>query len=160
MEVLKKSLTNFIKRSIKAKQAGSSLNQEQINTIQKAMDMELPNWYVEMMLNYNLTNIEFTFLEDEYKSDIAISDYDTILSEINEAHPGLDIKPMGFVNFGTCLQGSGDPIFINLKENNNPAVIRIYHDGIIENEIIDENGGNKLADKLSDFFDNALFETY
>ena len=163
MEILKQALNNFEKRAIESKQKGKRLDVEQINLIQKSMGMELPSWYIEMMLNYSLVNVAFEYLEyeeEDITSDISISDYNTILSEIDEAYPGLEVKSMGYINFGICLQGSGDPIFINLKENNNPSVIRIFHDGIIENGRIDENGGNKLADKLSEFLNRAEFENY
>lgn len=163
MEILKTALSDFIKRSIESKQKGKRLDVEQINLIQESMGIELPDWYVEMMLNYDLTNLEFDYLEDDdedMKSSISISDFNTIQSEINDAHPGLEIKSMGYVNFGTCLEGSGDPIFINIKGNDNPPVVRVYHDGIIENGIIDEDGGNKLADRLSDFFNRAEIYSY
>jgi hypothetical protein len=158
---LKIAINSFIKRSIESNQQGKRLDVEQIALIQESMEMELPNWYVEMMLNHDLINIEFEYLEyenEDMKSSISISNFNTIQSEINEAYPGLEIKSMGYINFGTCLEGSGNPIFINLKENDNTPVIRVYHDGIIKDGIIDEDGGNKLADNLSDFFDKSEFE--
>ena len=161
MEILKIALDNFEKRSAASKQKGKRLDRKQINIIQESMGMKLPNWYVDMMLNHDLTDIMFEYLEyDNEKSGISISSYNTILSEINDAYPGLGIKSMGYINFGECLQGSGDPIFINLKENDNPPVIRVYHDGTIENGIIDKNGGNKLADNLSDFLNKAEFDNF
>jgi len=161
MKTLKIAINSFIKRSIESNQQGKRLDVEQIALIQESMEMKLPDWYAAMMLNHDLIDIEFEYLECEdegMKSSISISNFNTIQSETNEAYPGLDIKSMGYINFGTCLEGSGNPIFINLKENHNPSVVRLYHDGIIKDGIIDEDGGNKLTDNLSDFFDRAEFE--
>lgn len=161
MSELKLAIESYTKRKEEIKLKGKNLSLDELSDIQKSMDITLPNWYIEMMLNGFLINTEFEYKEyddDDYRSDIKISDYKTILSEINEAYPGIEIKSMGYINFGVCLQGSGDQIFINLLENNNPQVLRIYHNCyIIDNGKVSKEGMNILANSLSNFFNRAEF---
>lgn len=162
MKKLELAIQNFIEKAKSTNQVGTNLSQLELDEIAKSMNMELPEWYKKIMCECSIVDIEFDYSEYEdsegYESSIAISDFEIIMSETNDAYPGCAIKELGYVNFGDCLQGSGDPIFINLKEEN-PKVVRIFHDGaLLENGIVDEDSGNILASELADFLQNAIFK--
>ena len=155
-------IKDFIKKAKNTNQIGTNLSQTELDEIAKSMNIELPEWYKKLMHESSIVDIEFDYSEYEdaegYESSIAISDFEIIMSETNDAYPGCAIKELGYVNFGDCLQGSGDPIFINLKEEN-PKVVRIFHDGgLLENGKFDEDSGNILASDLAVFFENAIFK--
>ena len=162
MKKLELAIINFIQKAKSTNQVGANLNQMQLDEIAKSMKMKLPKWYEKLMCESSIINIKFEYQEyEDYKSHISIANFKTIMNEINEAYPGVAIKELGYVNFGTCLEGSGDPIFINLKEESNPFVVRVYHDGLFfENGKIDEDSGKILANKLSVFFEKTEFLNY
>ncbi len=67
--------------------------------------------------------------------DLKIFGENKILDEANEFYPGLAVKKDGFIPVAGCLQGSGDPYFININDGANGPLYRIYHDA----EMIDDN---------------------
>ncbi len=70
--------------------------------------------------------------------DLNIFDESEILNEANEFYPGLAVKKDGYIPVANCLQGSGDPYFINVNDGANGCLYRIYHDA----EMIDDNSYN------------------
>lgn len=52
------------------------------------------------------------------------------LSEATEAEPGKSFARRGYVPVGACLNGSGDPYFIDVSVDlDDPKLVRIVHDG-------------------------------
>lgn len=52
------------------------------------------------------------------------------VSEANEFYPGLVVKADGYVPIAGCAEGSGDPYFIRLQDQQPGPVYRIYHDSV------------------------------
>jgi hypothetical protein len=52
--------------------------------------------------------------------------------EACEFYPGLIVKEDGFVPIGQDLTGSGDPYFINTRDDSAGPVYRIYHDSVAD----------------------------
>jgi hypothetical protein len=67
--------------------------------------------------------------------DLKLFDESEILEEANEFYPGVAVIKDGFIPVASCLQGSGDPYFININDGINGCLYRIYHDA----EMIDDN---------------------
>jgi len=74
----------------------------------------------------------------ELGGDFKIYGENEILNEANDFYPGLAVKKDGFIPVASCLQGSGDPYFININDGINGSLYRIYHDG----QMIDEHTYN------------------
>ena len=70
--------------------------------------------------------------------DLKIFSEADIVKEANEFYPGLIVKKDGFIPVASCLQGSGDPYFINVNDGPNGCLYRIYHDA----EMIDDDNYN------------------
>jgi hypothetical protein len=51
-------------------------------------------------------------------------------SESNEFYPGLVVKADGYVPIAGCAEGSGDPYFIRIQDQQPGPVYRIYHDTV------------------------------
>lgn len=70
--------------------------------------------------------------------DLKIFSEANVVEEANEFYPGLIVKKDGFIPVASCLQGSGDPYFINVNDGANGCLYRIYHDA----EMIDDDNYN------------------
>ncbi|MDT0581712.1 hypothetical protein [Brumicola blandensis] len=70
--------------------------------------------------------------------DLRIFNRNEILEEANEFYPGLAVIKEGFIPVAICLQGSGDPYFINANDGKSGRLYRIYHDA----EMVDDNSYN------------------
>ena len=51
-------------------------------------------------------------------------------SEANDCYPGLIVKADGFVPIAGSAEGSGDPYFIRIQDQQPGPVYRIYHDSV------------------------------
>ncbi|MCI0638955.1 MAG: hypothetical protein L0Y72_22915 [Gemmataceae bacterium] len=67
-------------------------------------------------------------------ASIELLDEDSAAEEANEFYPGLVVKADGFVPIGSCLIGTGDPYFINVRDDPPGPVYRIYHDSVIDDK--------------------------
>lgn len=160
MTNLQSIISDFKKRANKAEQIGKNLSTTELNILGQKLNIELPSWYVELLTSASIVGLDFYIEEykEEELSSIGISGFDNILGEMIDCFPGMDVLQWGFINFGACNIGTGDPIFINLKEGINPPVYRIYHDGeTFESGIIEGANAHKIAENLSSFFKKALF---
>lgn len=63
-------------------------------------------------------------------ASIEILDEAGAAAEANDFYPGLVVKEDGFVPVGGCLLGSGDPYFINSRDEPPGPVYRIYHESV------------------------------
>ena len=81
-----------------------------------------------------------------------------IWEETHEAYPGVGIFEKGFFNVGCDDDGMGDPYFISVHDGDNPALYHVYHEGVIDADTkIGTYDAGCAAQKLSDFFDSAIF---
>jgi hypothetical protein len=78
-----------------------------------------------------------------------------IVSENCEAEPGISVLTLGFLPIGSCATGSGDPYFLDLRQDSNdPPVVRVPHDYALESPYpIDRV--ELVSSSLSEFFHNA-----
>ncbi|HEY4261510.1 MAG TPA: hypothetical protein VGM98_15180 [Schlesneria sp.] len=63
---------------------------------------------------------------------IGLYDEAAAIEEACQFYPGLIVKEHGFVPIGQDLTGSGDPYFINTKDDSPGPVYRIYHDSVAD----------------------------
>jgi hypothetical protein len=93
-----------------------------------------PRHLLDLLQRYPLIGgvFELKAEDDESGSGVAMqwmSPGDTI-QEMLHSMPGQLAAREGYLAFGTCLEGSGDPYFLKLDGENtyDPAVYRIYHE--------------------------------
>ena len=83
---------------------------------QEKMSLEIPEYWRQFRDSSNLLNLEVEIPEAEDLSgvgaDIEFFADDSILSELNEAYPGIVVQKDGFLPVGGCQIGTGDPYFI------------------------------------------------
>ena len=70
--------------------------------------------------------------------------------ESNNAYPGIAVKQFGFIPVASCLEGSGDPYFINSKDGENGKLYRVYHDAGTEEDFDLESGVDIILDSYQD----------
>ncbi len=78
--------------------------------------------------------------------------------ETNEAHPGAAIQALGYFCIGGDASGGGNPYFIPTTQGNNPPVFQVYHEVSNNPEEIEQGGMQKIAESLSQLFDNAILD--
>ncbi|WP_242972909.1 tyrosine-type recombinase/integrase [Anaeromicrobium sediminis] len=66
------------------------------------------------------------------------------------------ILERGYMCIASCSSGSGDPFFIPINQGDNPPVFRVFHDFGEDTDLILKEGMSLVAEKLSDFFRNAI----
>ncbi len=79
-------------------------------------------------------------------------DEDGASSESNDFYPGLIVKADGYVPIGGCLIGSGDPYFINIRDQQPGPVYRIYHDSVFD----EDYDRNQAIARVLDSFEQLL----
>jgi hypothetical protein len=133
---------------------GRSTSKEELIKLQDRFGIKLPDWYFNLYLNVPIIDAEFGFQEYEPEDDydgisfVIWGDVESIIQECFQFEPGISMLKEGFIFVASCSHGSGDPIYINLNENqNDPGVYRIYHD---DYEVV------KVNSRLSEFFKQAV----
>ena len=61
-------------------------------------------------------------------ASIQLFDEPDAASEANDFYPGLVVKADGYVPIAGCVEGSGDPYFIRIQDQQPGPVYRVYHD--------------------------------
>lgn len=97
----------------------------------------VPDWLVNLLSQFPLCGSEFELAEENDTSGLGASvgwlDLDGILSEARDCQPGLSVLKLRFLPFGSDLTGSGDPYFLDLRDNSeDPMVVRIPHSYAVE----------------------------
>ena len=121
-----------------------------------------PSWLLDLLSSVPLVGLELGWQADEPQSEddglawVRISDAAGILRESLELHPGLDILPAGYVNFGGDAIGGGDPYFVPINEGMDPPLYQVYHDVGDDAATILAEGRILVAPSLSEFFRTAV----
>lgn len=156
---LKKSLDDFLFRAKSTGRIGKIIDLETLSNLNDRLNNHLPLWFIELLSSYPIVGIDLEFLfEDSDEDDsttILIADMDDIYCETVDCYPGIAIKELGYFCFGTDSSGGGNPFFIQNNRGDNPPVYQVYHDVSDEGLIIENEGMEKIADSLSDFFYNV-----
>jgi hypothetical protein len=82
-----------------------------------------------------------------------------IVSEANEAYPGIVVKRIGYVPFASDDSGGGDYYYARFTESDDPPVFRYWHDEVDE-EAPERCGRREIYPKLSQFIEEAFFDRH
>jgi hypothetical protein len=126
-----------------------------MNQLQDRLGRILPDWFLEMFSLYAISGAYIDFPSEPDDISMQIAKPDDIFDETSESYPGLAIKDLGYVCFGTDPTGGGNPFFIPYNKGSNPPVFQVYHDVSDQGEEIEKEGMVKIAGSLSEFFANA-----
>jgi hypothetical protein len=122
----------------------------------------VPDWFLDLCERRNLAGSAFSLEEEHDRSEMGVElkwmTSKEMIDEAKEYYPGIAATKSGYLPFGICLEGSGDPYFLKIGKNcEDSAVVRIPHD-IITNEEFDESCIELVASNIIEFFVNG--ETY
>lgn len=117
----------------------------------------VPDWFLNLCTERNLAGSTFSLAEESDLSEMGVElkwmTAEQMVDEATNAYPGIAAIKKGYLPFGSCLEGSGDPYFLKVgKEHNDTPVVRIPHDAII-NEEVDESKVEIVAANLVEFFE-------
>jgi hypothetical protein len=93
----------------------------------------LPDWLVDALQRYKLAGTEFDLTEAQDLSglgaDVRWLPARQMIGEACDLEPGATILRSGFLPFGGCAIGTGDPFFFDLRDGSrNPPIVRVPHD--------------------------------
>jgi hypothetical protein len=98
---------------------------------------EVPQFWLDFIESSNLIEKEIDIPESDDSSKLGacfkILNNKQILEEANESYPGIIVSQDGYLPVGCCLEGSGDPYFVNINEGPKGKLYRIYHDSVLDN---------------------------
>jgi len=136
---------------------------EESNLKQKLPASLIPDWYIFLLKNFPLVGVSFCLEEEDDKSEMGADlkwfGPDEIIDESSLMYPGKAVATLGYLPVASCLTGSGDPYFLNLKDNkiDNPKLMRIPHD-FASDSGYPEDAIEVVSESLSDFFSLAVVE--
>ena len=117
-------------------------------TAQAALGNQIPRWLLDAMRDLPLSEAQFSFEDFDLKW-LALP---ALVEESTQLLPGKLLLPLGYLPVAECLQGTGDPYFLDLRTNSDdPALVRAAHDSVRAGEY-DLRGIEGVARSLSDFF--------
>lgn len=122
----------------------------------------IPGWYIEMMTTYPLCGLSFewqAFEPDGNFNGVSTAGWSSprhMRGEMFDAYPGEAIRPRGYINVALDENGGGDPYFIPTNRGDNPPLFQVYHDVSDDPDEIIQDGMKMAAEKLSDFFRDAV----
>jgi hypothetical protein len=113
---------------------GSTATEEDVRLLRSCFGESLvPDWFAVLLRENGLEGVCFSLGETDDKSKLGAEvtwlTPTQIVSEATECQPGTSVVPLGFIPFGGCAEGSGDPYFLDMREaTNDPPVVRVPHD--------------------------------
>lgn len=128
--------------ALKAKEfllKGELQRRDELLVLQESLPRGVPDWFLDIMCQFALCGSEFELSERDDQSGLGASlgwlKPEGILSEAKDYQPGISVHNVGFLPFGSDLTGSGDPYFLDLREeSDDPMVVRVPHDFAVERE--------------------------
>ena len=136
---------------------GTRATRGQLFQLQSTFEHLAPDWYLHLVSNRNMAGSYFSVDEDHDRSGFGVElqwmSAEQMCDEATNCFPGIVAMSLGYLPFGICLEGSGDPYF--LKVGGGPedtSVVRIPHDAV-RGEILDETRIELIAKDLAEFFE-------
>ncbi|MEQ9168892.1 MAG: hypothetical protein RLO12_21720 [Fulvivirga sp.] len=97
-----------------------------------------PSYLINVILKSRVIGESFSLSYEYDQSEMGVElEWMTPKSQIEECfsnYPGISALKLGFIPVGICLEGSGDPYFINTNDKE-PKLYRVPHDSVVEDSI-------------------------
>lgn len=134
---------------------GHPLEMKGLMRLQSEFGLALPSFLVSDLLLYPLTGLVFSLDDEQDESGLGAEfrwmSLDEMIDEATVVYPGISAIRQGFLPVGICLEGTGDPYFLRVKDG---VLVRIPHDAVVNNEL-DVNRVEKVATSLKDLVEIA-----
>jgi len=146
----------------KAEMTGKPVTAAESEVLRNKISAQLiPTWLLDALMVYPIVGTRFRFSEEQDHSGLGVdmrwlTPAQTI-SEAIEAYPGIPASVCGYLPIGMCLQGSGDPYFLKMISGDDPPVVRIPHQAVRENKLL-EDQVELVTEHLSTFLDQAKID--
>jgi hypothetical protein len=127
-------MLDLVMKEIAQNLDGTTATEEDVRLLRSRFQESLvPDWLVALLRENRLAGVCFSLSENDDKSKLGAAVIwltpTQIVSEATECQPGTSVVPLGFIPFGGCAEGSGDPYFLDMREaTNDPPVVRVPHD--------------------------------
>lgn len=120
----------------------------------------VPVWYIRMLLRYPIIDCRLSLSEDEDLSELGVDlkwmSVATVLEELHKFYPGISAGVCGYLPFGICLSGSGDPYFLDFNKPEDAPVVRVPHTAVDTNDRLIESAVEVVTPTLAQFIANAM----
>lgn len=140
---------------------GRKITKQESNDLIKVFKEKIPKWFIEILLNFSITECEFNLSEEQDESGLGVSlkwmTPAQIISEATEVYPGIPAAILGYIPIGMCMDGSGDYYYMQFK-NADPPLVRIPHEAVDRNEKLIEQQIEIVSPNLSQFLEIAELE--
>lgn len=142
---------------------GSLANEAELADLKAQLPSELlPDWYVSLLETYRLSGSIFSLDDELDQSEMGVDlkwlTPEQTIDEALNTYPGKSVIELGYLPIGSCLAGSGDPYFLNLRsKSSDPVLVRIPHAAASEGSY-PEDEIELVCNTLSDFFEQAEIE--
>lgn len=139
---------------------GTCATEEDVSFLKSRLPPNLtPDWLVSLLKDYRLGGVCFSLGAEHDKSGLAAHLFwftpRQVVSESFDVEPGISILSSGFLPVGGCLEGSGDPYFLDLREvSPDPPLVRVPHD-YGGREVYPLNRIELVTSSVSEFLENA-----
>jgi hypothetical protein len=142
---------------------GTAATEDDVRLLRSSLREDLvPDWFVALLRANRLAGVCFSLSEGDDKSQLGAEVMwlrpSQIVSEATECQPGTSVVAVGFIPFGACAVGSGDPYFLDMRGAvYDPPVVRVPHDFAVQHPYpLDRI--ELVAESLSEFMGKATFD--
>lgn len=139
--------------------SGRVLTAAEVGELKTAFPFTIPEWLAGLLMNYPLAESEWSLSEEDDETELGVEmrwlTPSQMINEALETFPGIAASPRGYLPVGMCLEGTGDPYFINVGDGDNPPLVRIPHEAVDENDALLEEQVEVVCSQLSEFFEQA-----
>lgn len=138
---------------------GAPITCDELEQLRSSFGGLAPEWLLKLYSERNLLGTTFSLDDESDLSEMGVElKWMTVEQMVDEAtnfYPGITAIKKGYLPFGLCLEGSGDPYFLKIgKGHDDTPVVRIPHDTLADGEI-DESSIEFVASNLVAFFEKA-----
>jgi hypothetical protein len=136
---------------------GTKTSEKDISDLRDSLPkVVVADWFFELIRTFPLAgSLLVLSAEDDLSglgADMLWLKTDQLLSEAIEAEPGISVLKLGFLPVGGCAMGSGNPYFLDLRDNSDdPPIVRIVHQYAVTQPYPLEKV-EIVRNKLSEFF--------
>ena len=139
--------------------SGTFATQGQLLLLRSTFEELVPDWYLHLVANRSLAGSSFSVSEDHDRSGLGVElqwmSAEQIIDEATNCYPGIVATSIGYLPFGICLEGSGDPYFLKIGSRpEDTLVVRIPHDAV-RDENLDETKIELVTANLAEFFERS-----
>lgn len=148
----------FVPEGIASSLTGRAASKDEFKLLAKAVPVPSRiNWLIDLMSTYALAGCRVSLPAEADMSGYGVEMIwltpAQMVSELQDAEPGITAGKSGFIPMGMCAKGSGDPYFFDLRAPNtdDPPVVRLLHD-MAGDDIFPDEGIETVQPSLSSFF--------